>query len=161
MHWAFRNDKVKTPLGKLAKARGRELPQHFELSIVATGKRCPRTVNGQGGISFKRYRLFVHADLKNYRVEIREFFDSLVVTYRSGTVVSYPCSHCESQIIEIENTPVFHHHPAIEHSTQLLLFDLSAFKCKYVIRRKPNRKRPKFKTDVIQLELHFGKPSRR
>jgi hypothetical protein len=48
--------------------------------MIATGKRFGRTVNGHGWISFKRYRLFVDTDLLRQRVEIREFFDSLVVT---------------------------------------------------------------------------------
>ena len=63
------------------------MPEDFQLSVVATGKRFGRTVDNQGRISIKRYRLFVHTDLKKERVEIREFFDSLVVTYKSGTVV--------------------------------------------------------------------------
>jgi len=73
---------VKTPLGKLGAGRGRLLPEHFELSLLATGKRFPRTVNGVGFLSFKRYRLYVDTDLKRQRVEIREFFDTLVSVLR-------------------------------------------------------------------------------
>jgi hypothetical protein len=76
-HWAFRKDEVKTPLGKLAETRGRQLPQHFELSLLATGKRFPRKVDGHGFLSFKRYRLYVDTALQRQHVEIREFFDSL------------------------------------------------------------------------------------
>ena len=79
VHWAFRKDKVRTPLGKLGRALGRPLPEDFELGVVATGKRFTRTVDGQGRISIKRYRLFVSVDLSKQKVEIREFFDSLVV----------------------------------------------------------------------------------
>ena len=39
VHWAFRNDEVKTPLGKLGPTMGRPLPEGFELSLLATGKR--------------------------------------------------------------------------------------------------------------------------
>ena len=46
VHWAFRNDEVKTPLGKLGSAMGRPLPEDFELSLLATGKRFTRTVDG-------------------------------------------------------------------------------------------------------------------
>ncbi len=80
---------------------------------------------------------------------IREFFDSLVVTYRSGTVVSYACSHERQQVIAVENTPVFHEHPGIETSPQLALFDLSMFEGRYVTKRPPNRKHPS--PDASQL----------
>lgn len=41
VHWAFRNDEVKIPLGKLGPAMGRPLPENFELSLLATGRRFP------------------------------------------------------------------------------------------------------------------------
>ena len=157
VHWAFRKDAVKTPLGKLGTTRGRELPEHFELSTLATGKRFGRKVNGQGWISFKRYRLYVDTDLKRHHVEIREFFDSLVIIYQRGTVVSYACSLEQSEIIEVEKTPVFHEHPGINHPPQLELFDLPAYRLRYVVRRSPNRKRPHLKKDATQLELDFRK----
>ena len=151
VHWAFRKDKVKTPLGKLGKACGRSLPQDFELGVVATGKRFTRTVDGQGRISIKRYRLFVSVDLSKQKVEIREFFDSLVVIYRSGTVVSYPCSLEKSKITEVANAPIFHDHPGIEVSRQLELFDISEFLLRYVSRRPENQKRKRIEIDAIQL----------
>lgn len=73
VHWDEGKDDVKTPLGRLGTTRGRELPEHFELSVLATAKRFPRTVDGTGFLSFKRYRLYVDTDLKRQRVEIREF----------------------------------------------------------------------------------------
>ncbi len=81
---------------------------------------------------------------------------SLVVTYQRGTVVSYAISHERSQGVSIENTPVFHEHPGIQHSPQLALFALSGFECRYVTRRLPNRKRPHPKKDAIQLEIDFA-----
>jgi hypothetical protein len=140
VHWAFRHDEVKTPLGKLGPTMGRPLPEDFELSLLATGKRFTRTVDGQGRISWKRYRLHVRLELRKEKVEIQEFFDTLVITYRAGAVVSYGCSHERSQIISISNTPVFHDHPEIKTSTQLELFDLSQFHLRYVSRRPPNQK---------------------
>ncbi|MBI1930092.1 transposase family protein [Candidatus Poribacteria bacterium] len=159
VHWAFRKDDVKTPLGKLGAEKGRPLPEHFELSLLATGKRFPRTVNGVGFLSFKRYRLYVDTDLKRQQVEIREFFDTLVITYQRGTIVSYACSHERSEVIAVENTPVFHDYPGIFHSPQMELFNLSSFKWRYVYRRPPNRKHPKPKKDATQLEIDFGKES--
>ena len=140
MHWAFRYDEVKTPLERLGTIKGRPLPDNFELRLLATGKRFTRTVDGQGRISWKRYRLYIRVELKKEKVEIQEFFDSLVITYQSGAVVSYGCSHERSQITSISNTPVFHDHPEIETSPQLELFDLSQFQMRYVSRRPPNRK---------------------
>jgi hypothetical protein len=90
-HWEFRRDEVQTPLGKLGTTRGRPLPSDFELSVLAISKRSSRTVGGQGWISFKRYRLYVHCELSTQRVEIRECIDSLVVIYQSRPVVSYQC----------------------------------------------------------------------
>jgi len=78
VHWEFRKDGIKTPLGRLGGAKGRSMPEEFELKLLATGKRFTRTVNGQGIISWKRYRLYVKAELKKEKIEIREFFDSLV-----------------------------------------------------------------------------------
>jgi len=37
-------------------------------------------------------------ELKKERIEIREFFDSLVIVYKSGTLASYECVHERSQI---------------------------------------------------------------
>jgi len=93
VHWEFRKDEVKTPFGKLGSIRGRLMPEEFELKFLATGKRFKRTVDGQGMISWKRYRLYVKVELEKEKIEIREFFDSLVVVYHSGTVVSYECIH--------------------------------------------------------------------
>lgn len=157
VHWAFRKDDVKTPSGKLGTTRGRALPEHFELSTLATAKRSPRTVDGAGFLSFKRYRLYVDTDLKRQRVEIREFFDTLVITYQRGTVVSYAVSHEKRSVIEVENTPVFHEHPGIFHSPQMELFDLSSFEWRYVYRRPPYRKRKKIKKDATQLMIDLGR----
>jgi len=142
VHWEFRHDEVRTPLGKLGAARGRSMPEDFELRFLATGKRFTRTVDGQGRISWKRYRLYVRVELRKEKIEIREFFDSLVIVYHSGTVVSYECSHERSEVSSIFNTPVFHDHPGIESSKQLELFDLSQLKLRYVSRRPPNQKHP-------------------
>jgi len=142
VHWAFRHDEVKTPLGKLQLAKGRPLPEDFELSLLATGKRFTRVVDGQGRISWKRYRLYIQIELKQERVEIQEFFDSLVITYQDGAVASYACSHELSQITSVTNTPIFHDHPEIKPSAQMEFFDLSQFQLRYVSRRPPNRKHP-------------------
>ncbi|MCH8295668.1 hypothetical protein IH992_31695 [Candidatus Poribacteria bacterium] len=64
-----------------------------------------------------------------------------MVTYRSGTVVSYPCFHEQSKMASIANAPIFHNHPGIEVSRQLQLFDISEFKLRYVSRRPENQKR--------------------
>jgi transposase InsO family protein len=98
VHWEFRHDEVKTPLVKLGFAKGRSMPEDFELRLLATGKRFTRTVDGQGRISWKRYRLYVRAELKKEKIEVREFFDSLVIVYQSGTVVSYECTHERSNL---------------------------------------------------------------
>jgi len=149
VHWAFRHDEVKTPLGRLGDVKGRPLPDNFELRLMATGKRSIRTVDGQGRISWKRYRLYVRVELKQERVEIQEFFDSLVITYQNGAVATYACSHEHSQVASVSNTPVFHDHPGIELSKQLELFDLSRFQLRYVSRRLPNCKHPR--GNAIQL----------
>jgi len=138
VHWEFRKDDVKTPLGKLGSIRGHPMLEEFELKLLATGKRFKRTIDGQGMISWKRYRLYVKVELKKEKIEIREFFDSLVIVYHSGTVVSYECSHERSVVSSILNTPVFHVHSGIESSKQLELFDLSQFQLRYVSRRPPN-----------------------
>ena len=155
VHWEFRKDEVKTPLGRLGGAKGRPMPEKFELKLLATGKRFTRTVNGQGIVSWKRYRLYVRAELKKEKIEIREFFDSLVVVYRSGTVVSYECIHERSEVSSIFNTPVFHAHPGIKPSKQLELFDLSQlqlqFQLRYVSRRPPNQKH--ISGNAIQLVI--------
>ena len=152
VHWAFRHDEVKTPLGKLGSAIGRPLPEDFELSLLATGKRFTRTVDGQGRISWKRYRLHVRLELRKEKVEIQEFFDSLVITYQDGAVASYVCSHERSQIASIPNTPVFHDHPEIKPSAQLELFDFSRFRLCYVSRRPPNRKYPRGNAKQLMIE---------
>lgn len=133
VHW----DEDKTPLGKLGSARGRSLPDDFQLSLLATGKRFTRIVDGQGRISWKRYRLYIRVELKKEKVEVREFFDSLVITYQSGAVVTYACSHERSQVASVSDIPVFHDHPGIEPTKQLELFDISQFKLCYVSRRAP------------------------
>jgi hypothetical protein len=131
---------------------GRSLPGNFELSLLATGKRYTRTVDGQGRISWKRYRLYVQVELRKEKVEIQEFFDSLVIVYQSGTVVSYGCSHERSQIASISNTPVFHDYPGIKSSAQLEFFDLSQFQLRYVSRRLPNRKHPSRSATQLMME---------
>ena len=73
---------MKTPLGKLGSTMGPPLPEDFELSLLATGKRFTRTVDGQGRMSWKRYRLYVRLELRKRNVEIQELFDSLVITYQ-------------------------------------------------------------------------------
>ena len=150
-HWAFRHDEAKAPIGKLRSIKGRPLPDNFELRLLATGNRFTRTVDGQGRISWKRYRLYVRVELKQERIEIQEFFDSLVITYQSGAVVSYSCSHERSHIASVSETPVFHDHPGIEPIKQLELFDLSKFQLRYVSRRPPNRKHPP--GNAIQLMI--------
>jgi len=82
----------------------------------------------------------VKIELKKEKIEIREFLDSLVVVYRSGTVVSYECVHERSEVSSVLNTPVFHDNRDIESSTQLELFDLSGFQLRYVSHRPPNQK---------------------
>ncbi len=152
VHWAFRHDEVKTPLDKLRSARGRPLPEDFELSLLATGKRFTRTVDGQGRISWKRYRLHVRLELRKEKVVVQEFFDSLVITYRAGAVASYSCIHERSQVISVSNSPVFHHHTEIKSSEQLELLDLSQFQLRYVSRRPPNRKHPRVEATQLLME---------
>ena len=152
VHCEFRKDEVKTPYGKLGDIRGRPMPEEFELKYLATGKRSKRTVNGQGMISWKRYCLYVNVELKKEKIEIREFFDSLVIVYHSVTVVSYECSHERSEVSSVFNTPVFHDHPGIESSKQLELFDLSQFQLRYVSRRPPNRKNPAGNATQLMIE---------
>lgn len=152
VHWAFRNDEVKTPLGKLGPVMGRPLPDDFELSMLATGKQFIRTVDGQGRISWKRYRLYVRVELKQEQIVVQEFFDSLVVTYKGGSVVTYACIHERSQIASVSNTPVFHDHPGIEPSAQLELFDMSQFQLRYMSRRSPNRKHPPGNATQLVME---------
>ena len=142
VHWAFRHDEVKTPLEKLGSTMGRSMPDDFKLRFLATGKRFTRTVDDQGRISWKRYQLYVQVELKKEKIEIREFFDSLVIIYHSGTVVSYECGHEGSTVSSVSNTPVFHKHPGIQLTAQLELFDLSQFQLRYVSRRPPNQKHP-------------------
>lgn len=151
VHWAFRHDKVKTPLDALGSAMGHPLPEDFELSLLATGKRFTRTVDGQGRISWKRYRLYIRVELKKEKVEIQEFFDSLVITYRSGAVATYACTHERSQVASVSNTPVFHDHTGIKPTRQLELFDLSQFQLRHVSRRLPNRKHPS--GNAVQLMI--------
>ena len=142
VHWEFRHDEVKTPLEKLGSATGRSMPEDFELRFLATGKRFTRVVDRQGRISWKRYRLYVRVELRKEKIEIREFFDSLVIIYHSGTVVSYECGHECNTVSSVSNTPVFHKHPGIEATAQLELFDFSHFQLRYVNRRPPNQKHP-------------------
>jgi hypothetical protein len=155
VHWEFRDDEVKTPLGKLAEVKGRAMPENFSLEVVATGKHFSRTVDGQGRISFKRYRLYVCTELAKEKVKIREFFNSLVITYRSGAVVTYQCSYEETgaKITSVESIPVLHDHSGIEKSPQLELFDLSDFNMRYVTKRPPYRKRRRCPIDAVQLLL--------
>jgi hypothetical protein len=137
---------------KLQSTKGRPLPEDFELSLLATGKRFTRNVDGQGRISWKRYRLYVRLELKKERVEIQEFFDSLVITYQNGAVATYACSHERSQVTSVSNNPVFHDHPKIKPSAQLELFDLSQFQLRYVSRRPPNQKYPRGKGTQLWIE---------
>jgi hypothetical protein len=150
VHWKFRHDEIKTPIAKLADAMGRLLPPKFELSFIATAKRKTRRVDGQGRISWNRYRLYVCVELAKGSVEIREYLDSLVVTYLRGTVVSYHCLREQRRITEVENAPVFHDHSGIEPSPQLELFDLSEYQLRYVSRR-PRSRRKRYKADATQL----------
>ena len=162
VHWAFRKDEVKTPLGKMGYTKGRPIPEDFELKYLATGKRFKRTVDGQGMISWKRLsfrrpteernRLYVKVELRKEKIEIREFFDSLVVIYRSGTVVSYECIHEQSEVSSILNTPVFHDNRDIGSSAQLELFDLSGFQLHYVSRRPPNQKHASGDAEQFMIE---------
>ena len=152
VHWGFRHDEIKTPADKLGAVKGRLLPENFSLSLLAVGKRYQRTVNGDGRISWKRYQLYVRVDLSKEKVEIREFFDTLVITYRSATLVSYECVHHNSQIESVKNTPVFHEQSGIDDSPQLELFDLSGYQLRYVYRRPPYR-RNRIKADATQLVI--------
>ena len=152
VHWEFRRDEAKTPLGKMGDTKGRPMQDDFELKYLATGRRFTRTVDGQGMISWKRYRLYVKVELKKEKIEIREFLDSLVVIYRSGTVVSYECIHERSEVSSILNTPVFHDNRDIESSEQLELFDLSGFQLCYVGRRPPNQKHVSGNAEQLIIE---------
>ena len=138
----------------------------FSLEVVATRKYASRTIDGQGRISWNRYRLYVCAELAREKVEIREFFTSLVVTYKSGAVVTYQCSYEEmgaapprkfggEGITSVDSTPVFHHNSGIEKSPQLELFDISDFsqRIRYVTKRPPYRKRRIFPIDATQLVI--------
>ncbi len=78
-HWAFPKDDVKTLLGKLTGTKGRDMPEEFTVDLISTGRRFIRTVDGQGRISIKRYRLYINVSLSKQKVEIREFLISLVV----------------------------------------------------------------------------------
>ena len=161
-HWEFRKHEKKTPLEKIADSKGRPLPEKFSLSVLATGKRVTRTVDGQGRISWKRYRLYVRVELAKSQVEIREFFDSLVVTYRSGSVVSYECTQEKNQIADIKNRPVFHQHSGVEESPQLELFDLSRYELRYVT-FLPAYPRKRYQKDAYQLtinEIPYRDPKR-
>jgi len=89
---------------------------------------------------------------KKEKIEIREFFDSLVVVYHSGTVVSYECSHERSEVASVLNTPVFHDHLGIESSAQLEFFDLSQFQLCYVSRRSPNQKQASGNAEQLVIE---------
>jgi hypothetical protein len=35
VHWEFRHDEVKTPLGKLGSEKGRPMPEDFELRVLS------------------------------------------------------------------------------------------------------------------------------
>ena len=94
-------------------------------------------------------------------MEIQEFFDSLVVTYKSGAVVSYACAHECSEVASVPNTPVFHDHPGIELTKQLELFDISQFKLRYVSRRPPNRKHPTGNATQLVMEGIVWKENKR
>jgi transposase InsO family protein len=166
VHWAFKKDDVKTPLGKLAGTKGRDMPLPFSLEVVATKKHVSRKVDGQGRISWKRYRLYIHAELAKEKVEIREFFTSLVVTYKSGAVVTYQLNYEETGaapprksggegITSVDSTPVFHDNSGIEKSPQLELFDISDFasRMRYVTKRPPYQKRRIFPIDAVQLVI--------
>lgn len=151
-HWEFRKDAVKMPQGKLAGTKGRDMPEEFTVDFIATGKRSIRTVDGQGRISIRRYRLYVNVSLSKQKVEIREFVTSLVVVYKSGAVVTYrytETQEAEQQPLEIQNSPVFHHNRTIKKSPQLELFDETAFSSplRYVIKRL---KKPETQTDTTR-----------
>lgn len=151
-HWAFRKDAINTPLGKLGTAKGELFPQNFELSLIQTSRGDTRTVSRHGRIAFKRYSLFVRTELKHDKVEIRQCFDSLVVTYEDGAVVSYKCTTEQGEMVQVENAPLFHDHPQISDSPQLELFDLSNYQLRYVTKR-PAYQSKRFKRDAIQLAL--------
>lgn len=153
-HWEFQDDEVKTPFGKLAETKGRPFPEDFSLDLLATGKCFSRTVDGHGIISWKRYKLYVDFSLKKEKVEIHEFFTSLVVTYKSSSVVTYKSSYGQNsaKITSIENKPVFHELSGIKKSTQFELFDLTE-RIRYATRRPPNRKRKNYPKDATQLEI--------
>ena len=42
--------------------------------------------------------LYIRVELKREKVEIQEFFDSLVITYENGAVDTYACTHERSQV---------------------------------------------------------------
>lgn len=60
-------------------------------------------------------------------------------------------------MIAVENTPVFHEHPGRQHSPQMELFDLCAYRFRYVVRRPPHRKRPQPQKDATQLMIDLGR----
>jgi hypothetical protein len=159
VHWEFRNDEVKTPKGSL---KGRLMPENFSLEVVATRKHFSRTVDGHGRISWKRYQLYVRTELAKEKVEIRAFFSSLVVTYKSGAVITYQCSYEETgaKIASIDSTPVFHDNSEIEKSPQLELFDISDFSegMRSVSQRPAYRKR--IQRDATQLMIDFDGESK-
>ena len=90
-------------------------------------------------------------------MEIREFFSSLVVTYKSGAVVTYQLNYEETgaKIASIERSPIFHDNSGIEKSPQLELFDVDDFteRMRYVTKRPPYRKRAIFPKDATQLVI--------
>ena len=126
------------------------MPDSFELSVVQTRKSESRTVDGQGRISFSRYWLYVRAELKGEKVSVREFCDSLVVTYQEGAVVSYECTIDKSRIESVKNTPLFHEHSQILDTAQLELFDPFDNRLRYVKKRAPFR-RSTISPDATQL----------
>ena len=84
-------------------------------------------------------------------------FTSLVVTYKSGAVVTYRLNYEEAgaKIASIDSTPVFHDNSGIEKSPQLEVFDVSAFSkgVRYVTQRPPYRKRRILPIDATQLVI--------
>ena len=72
-----KKDDMKTSLGKLAGTKGRDMSEEFTVDLISSGRRFIRTVDGQGRISIKRYRLYVNASLSKQKIEIREFLTSL------------------------------------------------------------------------------------
>jgi transposase InsO family protein len=157
VHWDFRNDEVKTPLGKLGEVRGRQMPKNFSLEILEIQKPTARVVTKQGWVRIKRLALYVSAQLAEQKVFIREFSSNLVVTYNGSAVVTYLYEEqtVDSHPLSIDNSPLFHDNRQIPQPLQFELFDLTEFELRYVVKRPAYRRRKKIPHDAVQLTFNL------